>query len=122
MHVKILINGRLQISLPNVERSQIVIADSGDGKYEPNSKRFEDGRKDAIEVDTTFLSVAVGNEASLSLNLSIEPSALRLIANTKWQCIILAVAGTEAIGTRSQVLSATRPESSLLIASRHCSA
>ena len=66
-HVKILINGSLQISLPNVERSQIVIAGGGDGKYEPNSKRFDDGRKDAIEVDTMFLSVAVGDKASLEL-------------------------------------------------------
>ena len=37
------------------------------GKYEPDSERFDDGRKDAIEVDTMFLSVAVGDKASLEL-------------------------------------------------------
>jgi hypothetical protein len=31
----------------------------------------------------------------------VDPSALRLIAKTKWQCMTLAPAGTETRGTRS---------------------
>ena len=41
---------------------------------------------------------------------------------TELVTLTLAPAGREARGTRSHVLSAMRPVSSLVIASRHCSA
>ena len=51
--------------MPNVERSQIVVAGGGDGEYEPDSKGLDDGREDTIEVHTMLLSVAVGDKACL---------------------------------------------------------
>ena len=66
-HVEIFVDGRLQVGLPNVERSEVVITRSGNGEDKPDGKSLDDGGKDAIEINSVLLRVPVGDEARLEL-------------------------------------------------------
>ena len=66
-HVKVFVDGGLQVGLPNVERGQVIVTRSGNGEDEPDGERLDDGGKDAIEVNPVLLCVSVGDEARLDL-------------------------------------------------------
>ena len=50
-HVKVFVDGGLQVGLPNVERGQVIVTRSGNGEDEPDGERLDDGGKDAIEIN-----------------------------------------------------------------------